>query len=108
MHQAENLAKSIHEELKAGLYVWHMLNISANLKLNMLINIKFIKKKQIDEPNENYEEDLSKEAEDIINTLNPWKIDEWVAVLYNNSWYSGVIRYYSSIISIVARNVRAC
>ena len=45
----------------------------------------------LDEPNENYEEDLSKEAEDIINTLNPWKVDEWVAVLYNSSWYPGAI-----------------
>ena len=46
---------------------------------------------QFNEPNENYEEDLSKEAEDIINTLNPWKIDEWVAILFNSSWYPGVI-----------------
>ena len=45
----------------------------------------------LDEPNENYEEDLSKEAQGIINTLSPWKIDEWVAVLYNSSWYPGVI-----------------
>ena len=35
----------------------------------------------IDEPDEDYEEELSKEAADIINALNPWKIDEWVAVL---------------------------
>ena len=45
----------------------------------------------LDEPNENYDEDLSKEAEDIINKLSPWKIDEWVAFLYNSLWYPGVI-----------------
>ena len=45
----------------------------------------------LDERNENYEEDLSKETENIINTLSPWKIGEWVAVLYNSSWYPGVI-----------------
>ena len=58
-----------------------MLNISAKLRSNMLINFKIMKKMiilfcNLDEPNENYEKDLSKEVEDIINTLNPWKIDE--------------------------------
>ena len=44
LHQAENLVKSVHQKLKAGLYVWHMLHIPANLMLNILINITFMKK----------------------------------------------------------------
>ena len=52
----------------------------------------------IDEPDEDYEEELSKEAADIINALNLWKIDEWVAVLYDSTWYPGVITKVYNII----------
>ena len=52
----------------------------------------------IDEPDKVYGEELSKEAADIINALNSWKIDEWVAVLYNSTWYPGVITKVYNII----------
>ena len=58
-----------------------------------------------DEQNENYEEDSSKEAEDIINTLNPWEIDELVAV---HDTLVLLQRYYSSITFSVAIKVGAC
>ena len=45
----------------------------------------------LDESNENYEERLPKESEGIINTLNLWKIAQWVAVLYNSSRHLGAL-----------------
>ena len=48
----------------------------------------------LEKPNENYKEVLSKETEDIINILNPWKIDEWVAIYII---VHGTLCYYKGI-----------
>ena len=63
---------------------------------------------QFNEPNENYEEDLSKEAKDIINTLNPWKLmNGLLFYLIVHGTLVLLQKYYLFITSSVATEVRA-
>ena len=82
--------------INAYLYIFFLHRWAKKLKLGSLEKLEDIQEESEseedsseDESDAQYNHDVSSESSELIKALN---VDEWVAVLYEDNWYPGIVQ----------------